>query len=192
MALTIDVEDESGVRIADANVAVEDANTVSFAVEGVLRLGGDALAPFAGARLTPVEVAFVAGDERVTIDLTGDAGLRLDAVDVGVEMLDDPATDAVEAATDPVGAATNPTDLTDVGRISFTVEGVVEDAPDDAAGRLEAADAAPSAVTFSLEEPIATDGGDADAPVATIELLAVRITVLVDGTIVVTALDADL
>lgn len=185
MALTIDVEDESGISIADATVTVEAANIVSFAVEGILRLGSDVLTPFVGARLTPAEVAFAIDGERVAIDLTGDPELQLNAVDVGIEMLDDAASDPVEAATDPTDAAR------ETGRISFTLEGVVGDVPEDAAERLEGADAAPGSVTFSVDDATATDGGDAEAPMAAIDLVAIRIAVLVDGTIVVTPPDTE-
>lgn len=192
MVLRIDVQGENEVRITDAAVTVDEEETVAFAVEGVLRVGGGTLEPFVDARLTPVEVAFAAGDERVAIDVASDAALRLEAVDVGVELPDDAASGAVDAATDPGSAAAKPTELAgDVGRISFTVEGVLEDVPADAAERLADADAEPSSVAFSVDDATATDGGDAEAPAATIELLAVRIAVLVDGTIVVTALDVD-
>lgn len=196
MTLTIDVEGEPGVRIADADVTVDADGRVAFAVEGVLRVGGDALAPLVGARLTPVEVAFAAAGDRVAIDLAGDAELRLDAVDVGVELPTDGGTsdpaDAAASPPDPTDAPADPTELVgDVGRISFTVEGVVENVPDDAAERLADADAEPRSIAFSVDETTATDGGDAEAPVATIELVAIRVAVLVDGTIVVTALDAD-
>jgi len=192
VVLRIDVQDEYGVRVTDTAVTVEGVETVTFAVEGVLRVGGDALKPFVDARLTPVEVAFAAGDERVAIDIASDAELRLEAVDVGVELPDDMTSSAVDAATDPVGAAANPTELSGgVGRISFTVEGVLEDVPADAAKRLADADAEPISVAFSVDDATATDGGDAEAPVASIELLTVRIAVLVDGTIVITELDAD-
>jgi len=192
VVLRIDVEDEYGVRVTDAAVTVDGNETVAFAVEGVLRVGGDALEPFVDARLTPVEVAFAAGDERVAIDVASDAELRLESVDVGVELPDDETPGAVDAASDPVSAAANPTELAGgVGRISFTVEGVLEDVPADAADHLADADAEPSLIAFSVDDATATDGGDADAPVATIELLAVRIAVLVDGTLLITALDVD-
>jgi len=192
VVLRIDVQGENGVRITDAAVTVDGNETVAFAVEGVLRIDGDALEPFVDARLTPTEVAFAAGDERVAIDVASDAALRLEAVDVGVELPDDATSSAVDAATDSGSAAANPTEPAGgVGRISFTVEGVLDGVPADAAERLADADAEPSSIAFSLNDATASDGGDAEAPLATIELPAVRIAVLVDGTIVVTALDAD-
>jgi len=192
VVLRIDVQDEYGVRVTNAAVTVEEEETVAFAVEGVLRVGGDALEPFVDAGLTPVEVAFAAGDERVAIDIASDAELRLEAVDVGVELPDDATSSAVDAATDPGSVGATPTELAGgAGRISFTVEGVLEDVPADAPERLADADAEPISVAFSVDDATASDGGDAEAPVATVELLAVRVAVLVDGTIVVTELDAD-
>jgi len=192
VVLRIDVRDEYGVRVKDATVTVDEEETVAFAVEGVLRVGGDTLEPFVDARLTPIEIAFAAGDECVAIDVANDAELRLEAVDVGVELPDCATSGAVDAAANPVETAANPNEsVGGVGRISFTVEGILEDVPADAAERLADADAEPRSIAFSVDDATASDGGDAEAPVATIELLAVRIAVLVDGTIVVTALDAD-
>lgn len=196
MSITIDVAESSGVRVTDADVTVESDDTLAFTVEGVVRVGGDLLGQFVGSRLIPAEVALSADGDRVEIDLSEEAALRLEEVDVGVEMLEDVSASPSEIADDVEtdvsemadSAATEASDLADsVGRISFTVAGVVEDVPADAADRLADTDAAPRSLTFSVEDPVEGDGGTPEEPVASFELLGVAIAVRVTGTIIVTA-----
>lgn len=193
MSFTIDVEENTNVRIADADLTVESADTVAFAVDGSVSVGRGLLARFAGSRLTPDRLALAVDDDVVEIDLSDEAALRLDVVDVGVSMPDGAASGdgpvpEPNGSSLPTGASDLP-DLSDAGRISFTIEGVVEDVPPAAAERLAGAEATPRSLTFSVDDPPETDGGDPGEPSASFGLLGFRITVRADGTIAVTALD---
>lgn len=195
MSITIEVEENPAVRVTAADVTVESADALTFVVEGVVRVGRDLLGQFVGSRLTPAQLTLSADDDLVEIDLSEDAALRLEAVDVGVEILDEASTSPSELA-DGVGsdpselvddATTAASDLVDaVGRISFTVEGVIEDVQADATERLAGAEATPHSLAFSVDDPVETDGGDPGEPVASFDLLGVAIAVRATGTIIVT------
>lgn len=190
MTITIDLEDERRVRIADATVDARPPDVVRFEIAGNLRLGEEVLASAAGATLDPVRIAFQAADRAVAIDLRDrdEAALRLDAADVGLAA---PDADDIVPDTDALGAlATDgrsaPRDLA-AGRpgvVAFTVEGRIVDAPTDAVTVLAETELPPSpkSITFEGLPSIRSDGG-AVAPVLETTLLGFGIVVYRDGRI---------
>ena len=205
MTFTIDIEANPLVGITDADVEAASDDRLAFTVEGTVRVTDELLGAFAGSQLTPRELELAPGNEPpVEIRLDDETGLRLDAVDVGVELPGDDADDAgefaegvvdgmAEAAGTDGPAPVDPTAPLDAaaGRVAFTVEGVVENVRDAAVERVAGDEVRPTAITFAVEDPLEGDGGSPGTPLAELELLGFRIALRANGTIVVTALAAD-
>jgi len=75
VVVRIDVQDEYGVRVTDAAVAVEGKETVTFAVEAVLRVGGHAEEPVATIELLAVRIVVLVDGTIVVTELDADAEL---------------------------------------------------------------------------------------------------------------------
>lgn len=203
MTFTIDIQSNPLVGITHADVAATDEETIAFEVEGTLRVTDELLGALVGSRLTPTEIALACESgppAEITLD---EAGLRLEEIDVGVEL---PATDADDAsdlaetavdgltdAAESDGAApVDPTAPLDAaGRVAFTVEGVVANAPTDAVERIDDGEAWPASLTFAVDDLVESDGGSPGGPLVELELLGVRVAIRTDGTIVITALGAN-
>lgn len=185
MSITIDFERNRHVRIDDATVEPQPPDAVSISVSGTLRLGEEVLASVAGTTLEPVRVAFAADGRRVEIDLREEASLRLDDVDVGLELPDPDGavpeglpSSGSEAVSDVVDAATDRP-----GVLAFTATGtIVETPPETVATLAEASNSSPKSVTFEPETPVRGDGGRTD-PVLETTLFGFGVVVYRDGRI---------
>lgn len=186
MTLTVDVAGDSNVRLTDEVVAALPSGTIEFAVEGTLSVAPDRLAAFEGRRLRPVAVGLSVADDVVTVDLSGDAALRLDAIDVGVETPDradlPSATDPDALADGVAGAADR-----DAGVVAFTVEGTVAGVDPATVETLEGESPGVASVTFTVDEVPATDGGSGDDVLAEVALLGFGVVIRRDGTITIAA-----
>ncbi|AGB31328.1 hypothetical protein C488_00829 [Natrinema pellirubrum DSM 15624] len=185
MSVTVRLADAESIRLTANAVETVPPDRLEFTLRGRLTMTEALLAQFEGATLNPVRIAVSADGDPVEIDLTASAALRLEDVDVGVATPDpDDITDGVDALRpsandDPDGADVRP----DV--LAFTVEGAIRDVPpatlaaivDDAPG-IESA-------TFAVEEPLRSDGGEANDVVFELTLFGYGIVVRRDGTIVV-------
>lgn len=189
MSVTVDVVDDPNVRVTDQAVEALPPDAVEFAVEGTVSVGADLLGAFGGRRLRPVAVGLSADDEAVTVDLGGDASLRLDAVDVGMETPDAgdlPASkpDAGSLTDDVAEGVAGAADR-HAGVVAFTVEGRVRDVPPDTFEALAGKSLRVETVTFAVDDAPVTDGGAGDDVVLEFTLLGHRIAIRRDGTVAV-------
>lgn len=180
MSIVVDLADDPNVRIESADVEPHAPDAVAFTVDGSISVGGALLGEFAGRTMEPESVAFTVDGDELAIDLRDGATLRLETLDVGVEVPD--ADDVLSNAVDvPTGGDDGP-----LGAVSFTVEGVVEDVDEGTAGRLAGASAAPDSITFAVHESLESDGGRGEPdPLAEFTLLDYRIVVRRDGVLTV-------
>ena len=181
MSIAVDLVDDPNVRIESAEVEPRAPDTVAFAVDGSISVGEALLGEFAGRTMEPESVAFAVEGDDLVVDLRDGAALRLETLDVGVEIPD--AGDALSSAVDvPAGEADAP-----LGAVSFTVEGVIEDLDEGTAERLAGAPRAePASITFSVHESLESDGGRGGSDrLAEFTLLDYGIVVRRDGLVTI-------
>ena len=190
MTFEIEIAENQSIDLECVEVTPRPDGTVTFTVEGTLSVSEHLLGTVAGSTLTPSAITFSSADSdrrqsRVEIDLQGDATLRLEAVDVGVEVLDtdlipSDTGDLREAAVDPVGAVDSRP-----GVIAFTVEGVVDGVSADDIEALSSGEPKPASITFTAERSLEGDGGEPDDEVARFDFLLYRISIGRHGQITV-------
>ncbi|AEH38456.1 hypothetical protein [Halopiger xanaduensis] len=186
MSITVNVEGNQNIRVAEQLVGTAPSNQVEFAAEGTITVTPALLERFEGASLQPAELELaVADSETVVVDLSGAASLYLETVDVGVET---PGTGDLSPGTDAIGSSTNggtETSDTQPGAIAFTVEGTIADVPPATLESLADASSGPTiaTVTFAVEEPTRSDGGSEADVLLEIDLLGYGLAVYRDGRI---------
>lgn len=180
MNVDVDLADDTNVRLSDAEVTARPPDSIAFEVRGSLSVGSALLGQFVNRTLKPSWVTFSVDDGTESVDLSGDASLRLESIDVGVETAD--ADDVVSNPTDVASDA-----VTDaMGSVSFTVTGVIENVAEGTTESLSTGTPEPASITFSVDESLATDGGRRDL-VAEFGLLGYGIVVRRDGTVSIRA-----
>ena len=184
MSLTVELAENESVRLTDQRISNAPPAHVDVAVTGVLSMTEGLLDDFEGSSLKPVEIELSIEDLRlVEIDLSEQASLELESIEVGVAT---PDTDDVSPGADPISSSTDgvsPAGDSQPGAIAFTVEGTIRDVPDETCDLL--ADASPrlKAITFAVEDSIRSDGGADTDVVLDIGLLGYRLVIHRNGTV---------
>ena len=159
MTVTLQFDDTENVKLTDETVETRASNRIEFAVSGCLTITDALLERFEGATLNPVRVTIASSDSTaVPIDLTGQASLRLEEVDVGVATPDGADLAAgfdglSPAADDGPESLDSPPDV-----LSFTVEGVIRDVPEESFESIDQDSTTLESLTFAVEESVRTDG----------------------------------
>lgn len=183
MSITVDLEENQRINVTTQIIETVPPAHVEFAAEGVITMTKDVLGAFAGSSLKPAALEVAVDSSRtVTIDLSNEASLRLDAVDVGVETPDTddlPGMDSRGSATD----ASSDASPTRPGAIAFAVEGVITDVPAETLESLVDGALELAAITFAVDTPIRSDGGSGADVVFELTLLGYGIAIYRDGTI---------
>ena len=182
MTVTVDLAGSSDVRLTEQAVTVRPPDEIGFVVEGTATRTESLLAEFEGRRLDPARVELAVGESgTVEVDLTAEASIRLESVDVGVETPD--TDDLLPEDGTVTSAAEDAPDPSDSGpaALAFTVEGVLEGVPEEVVETV--ADASPTftSLTFAVEESLESDGGSRDEAMCEFDLLGFTITVGRDG-----------
>ena len=181
MSFTLQFTDTDSVQLTDERIERRSQGDIEFAVAGTLSLTEAVLAAFEGATLNPARVRIAVGESRaVDIDLTDEASLRLETVDVGVASPDAddllPKNDPISAVADgdPTAAAPSP----DV--LAFTVEGVIRGAPAETVEAVAAGDPEFASLTFTVDDA-RTDGGSKSDVILELALFGYGIVVRRNG-----------
>lgn len=187
MSLTVHVDENPSIRLTGQVVETHPPDRVEFAAEGVIRMTETLLSEFEGRSLVPVGVVFEVDDSRtVETDLAGEASLRIETVDVGVETPDaddlSPGMETVSSATDDEPA----------GSIAFTVEGVISSVPPETLDRIAGGASTLKSVTFAVEDAVRSDGGSGGDVVFEFGVLGRRVVVHRNGTVDVGRTGGDL
>lgn len=182
MSITVHLEENQSVHVTDQIIETEPPARVAFAAEGVITMTEDVLGEFASSSLKPVEIELSVDEtETVEIDLSAEASLRLDTVDVGVETPDtsdlSPGMDTVPSASSDRSSDTRP------GAIAFTVEGAIRDAPEKVRDALTDGTPRLAAITLAVDDSLRSDGGSGTDVVLEVTLLGYGITVYRNGTV---------
>ena len=186
MTVTFQFDDTENVTVTDETVETRASNRIEFSVAGSLTITDALLGKFEGATLNPVRVTIASSDsEAVPIDLTGQASLRLENVDVGVATPDGADVAAGldglrPTAEDGPESLDSPPDV-----LSFTVEGVIRDVPRETLEAIDGHSPSVESLTFAVEESVRSDGGRRTDVVVELGVLGYGIVVRRDGTIVV-------
>ncbi|WP_436344571.1 hypothetical protein [Natronorubrum sp. FCH18a] len=183
MSITLTVNDTDSVQLTDERVVRQSPDRIGFAVEGTLSVTEALLAAFEGATLNPARVTIAVDESRtVDIDLTDEASLRLETIDVGIATPDAddlvPESDPISAVAndDPASAAPTP----DV--LAFTVEGVIRGVPAETVEAVAAGDPEFVSLTFTVDDA-RTDGGSKPDVVLELALFGYGIVVRRNGRI---------
>ncbi|QLG49884.1 hypothetical protein [Natrinema halophilum] len=184
MSITVNLKEDQSVQVTDQVIETKPPARVAFAAEGVITMTRDVLEEFAGSSLRPVEIEMAIGEsETVNIDLSKEASLRLDTVDIGVESPDtndlSPGMDTIPSSSDDNSDVNN----THPGAIAFTVEGVIRDTPEEV--RKPITDASPrlEAITFAAKNALRSDGGSGTDIILEVSLLGYGISIHRNGVI---------
>lgn len=182
MSVTVDLDENESVLVSDQYFEVQPPDRVDFVAEGIITMTKELLGKFEGTALKPAELVISTGDSRtVTVDLTGDALLQLQEIDVGVETPDadgiSPGRDSLTQATEAARTASQ-----NAGSIAFTIEGAIQDVPEETFERLSEGPLTLERVTFAVADAVRSDGG-ADTSLLEFSLLGFSIVVHSDGLI---------
>lgn len=188
MSVTVNVEENRSVQVTDLLVETESPDRVDFTVEGVLSITEELLSEFEGSSLKPVDIEVsIDGSRTVEIDLSEGASLRLESVDIGVEL---PRPNDIPSGTNAVPPSADGGATSDDGRpgaIAFTLEGTISGVQDEVFESLASASPGPGpgleSITFAVEDPIRSDGGPGTDVVFEISLLGYGITIRRNGAI---------
>lgn len=186
MSNTVRFDDAESIRLSDVTVETRRSDGLEFTVQGSLRVTETLLGEFEGTTLNPVRVTVSGGDaDPVTLDLTGPATLRLEAVDVGVATPDrEDLADGIDALRPSADGGPGSVDSRpDV--LSFTVEGEIRDVPSETFAALPEGVSDLESLTFAVDESARSDGGRGDDVLLELSLLGYGIVVRRDGSIVV-------
>lgn len=181
MSLTLQLTDTDSVQLTDERIERRSPGRIEFAVEGTLSVTEALLATFEGATLNPARVTIAVDESRtVDIDLTDEASLRLETVDVGIATPDAddllPESDPISAVAngDPAPAAPSP----DV--LAFTVEGEIRGVPAETVEAVAAGDPEIVSLTFTVDDA-RTDGGSKPDVILELALFGYGIVVRRNG-----------
>lgn len=185
MSHTVQIDENDSVRITDADIEACPPDRLAFEVEGTLTLTETLLATFEGATLNPTQVTVTVDESRsIAVDLTDEASLRLESLDVGVAPpdVDDlvPNSDTLSAIADGDTA----TEVPEPEVLAFTVEGVIRDVPSEVVGAVAAGDPALESLTFAIDTA-RTDGGAESEVVLELALFGYGIVVRRNGLITI-------
>lgn len=162
MTVTIRIVDNQSIRISDEVLEERPPDRVAFSVEGVVTMTEEVLSEFEGQALKPIRIdVSVEKSRAVELDLT-EASLRLETVDVGVEV---PDADDLSPSMDSLGPSSGgdaESSYAGPGAIAFTVEGAIDDVPAEALEPI--AESAPTleSITFTVDDAVKSDGGSDD------------------------------
>ncbi|WP_235920697.1 hypothetical protein [Natronorubrum halalkaliphilum] len=153
MSVTLQLTDTDSIHLTDERIERRSPGHIEFAVAGTLSLTEAVLAAFEGATLNPAQATIAIDEGRtVDIDLTDEASLRLETIDVGIASPDPddlvPESDPISAVADddPASAAPSP----DV--LAFTVEGVIRGVSTEAIEAVAAGDPEFASLTFTVDD----------------------------------------
>lgn len=184
MGFTVNITENQSIQVTEQLVDTKPPDRVAFAVEGVISMTEELLGEFSGSSLKPIEIdVSVAESRTVEIDLSDQASLRLDTVDIGVET---PGTDDLSPGMETVNSSADDGDSssdTRPGAIAFTVEGAINDVPDGEFESITGASPELETITFAVGESVRGDGGSGADVVVEIALLGYGVTVHRNGTI---------
>lgn len=181
MSITVEIDENQSVTVTEEVVETEASNRIAFAVEGTITTTSELLDEFEGSALRPVRIGVAVDDsDTVAVDLTGDAFLRLDSVDVGVETPD--AGDLSPGMGAAGSSGDDDSKTPSVGAVAFTVEGEIGDVPAETIDRLTDESPAVTSITFDVGDPVRSDGGGEDV-LFELGLFGYGVTILHDGTI---------
>jgi len=183
MAITVRPGDSRHVSVTEEVIETDPPNRVTFAAEGTITVTGELIGGFAGTSLDPVEVGIsVDGSRTVDIDLTGDATLRLDTVDVGVET---PGAGDLSPGMDAASDGESESADDSPGAIAFTLEGAIGDVRGEAVETIAGGDPSLESTTFDVGGAVETDGGVADDVLLEVRILGYGVAVYRNGSIAV-------
>lgn len=162
MTVTIRIVDNQSIRVSDEVLEERPPDRVAFAVEGIVTMTEEVLSEFEGQALKPVRIDVSVEESRaVELDLT-EATLRLETVDVGVEVPDaddlSPGMDSLRPSSDDDAESTDP----GPGAIAFTVEGSIQDVPAEALEPIAESASTLESITFVVDDAVKSDGGSDD------------------------------
>ncbi|MFP8952911.1 hypothetical protein ACLI4Z_08065 [Natrialbaceae archaeon A-arb3/5] len=186
MSISVQIDENQSIRVAEDQIETDPPDQLAFTVEGVITMTEQVVGEFEGMSLNPSRIEVSVDESRtVEIDLTEAASLQLSSVDVGIAT---PDADDLPTGIDALRSSMDdPTEMTGVrpDALSFTVEGVVLDVPQETLEALAEGDPAIEALTFAVGDAVRSDGGSDETVVLEIVLLGYGITVHQDGTITV-------
>lgn len=184
MNVTVQVDENEAIRVTEEIIETQPPDTITFAASGTATMTEEVLGTYEGTSLSPTRVAIsVDGSRSVDVELSKEASLRLETVDVGVET---PNADDLMPNSDSFSAVTD--DSPDLGHsapgaIAFTVEGIIRGVPEGTIDSISGRASEIEAVTFAVEPSARSDGGLGDDVVVEFTLLGFGISIRRDGTI---------
>lgn len=183
MSLTVRLDENESVRVADEVIETHPPDTVEFVAEGVLTMTAEILERFEGNTLDPEQLTLSVDASRdVPVDFTKEPSLRLEEVDVGVET---PDTDDVSSEIDSLSSTTDAAQSfgSKTGAIAFTIEGVLLDVPEETFEQLSEGELTLKSISFAREDVVKSDGGSNDTVLLEFSLLGYGIVIYRDGCI---------
>lgn len=184
MTITVTIEEDQRIQVSNQVIETAPPAQIEFAAEGVISMTEGLLSEFGGSSLRPLELEIAVDSSRtVTVDLSEQASLWLDTVDVGVETPDmdelSPGMETISSSTDTKSPASD----AHAGSIAFTIEGAITDVPEKTRELLTDASPELESITLAVEDSVRSDGGSSFDVILEIDLLGYAIAIHQDGTI---------
>lgn len=184
MSVTIHLDEHQSTRVSDQRIETRPPDRIEFVAEGIITMTEELLGEFEGMALKPVQVDMsVDESQTVTVDLTEEALLRLEEMDVGVETPDaddiSPGIGSLDPTTDD---SIESPDITP-GAIAFTVEGAILNVPEETFEPLSESSPTLQSITLAADEAIQSDGGSNNDILSEFTLLGYGIVIHRNGII---------